>query len=57
MPSEDEIRDYQEKHSLSQNMKDLLASVIVSKPKGRCEICGLDLIPGMNCPRCLNIIQ
>lgn len=27
------------------------------RPRGRCPICGLDLTPGMNCPRCLNLIQ
>jgi hypothetical protein len=26
------------------------------KHLGRCDICGIGLTPGMNCPRCLNLI-
>jgi hypothetical protein len=62
MPSEDEIRRQQV--PVSQAMQDLLANIPMVNPNalrrrltGRCEICGLDLTPGMNCPRCLNLIQ
>lgn len=71
MPSEEEIRRHQQDHPtrlvadyLKQKAQldddteqfNLVRQQELRRPRGRCPICGLDLTPGMNCPRCLNLI-
>jgi hypothetical protein len=60
MPSEDEIRRQATERPTSPAMEQLLASIpkveFDPQAKRQCPICGLELSPDGNCPRCLNLI-